>query len=58
MSDADSKDTPAEAGAAEYVEDGKNKMIVKCKFCDSKILERKTASYLTQEVSTFVIELA
>ncbi|XP_013194389.2 guanine nucleotide exchange factor MSS4 homolog [Amyelois transitella] len=32
-----------------YVEEGKNKLIVKCKFCGSKILEKKTATYISQE---------
>lgn len=34
----------------EYVEDGSNKLLVKCKFCGSKILEKKAGKFVTQEV--------
>lgn len=34
----------------ELVEDGKNKLEVKCKYCGSKILEKKTAAFVTKEV--------
>ncbi|XP_048001127.1 guanine nucleotide exchange factor MSS4 homolog [Leguminivora glycinivorella] len=35
----------------DLVEDGKNKMNVKCKFCSSKILDKKSANYITQEMA-------
>ncbi|XP_045505171.1 guanine nucleotide exchange factor MSS4 homolog [Colias croceus] len=33
----------------ELVEDGTNKLLVRCKFCGSKILDRKSGKYLKQE---------
>jgi hypothetical protein len=51
MSEVENKETPVEDAPKDYVEDGKNKLIVKCKFCGSKILEKKTARYVAQEVS-------
>lgn len=50
MSDLENKELPKEEGSKDYVEDGKNKLIVKCKFCGSKILDKKVAKYITQEV--------
>ncbi|CAG9792834.1 unnamed protein product [Diatraea saccharalis] len=49
MSEIENKDTVTEEIQKDFVEDGKNKLIVKCKFCGSKILEKKTAKYVTQE---------
>ncbi|GBP20905.1 Guanine nucleotide exchange factor MSS4 homolog [Eumeta japonica] len=34
----------------EYVEDGKNKLVVRCKFCGSKILDKKAAKYISKEM--------
>ncbi|CAG5054931.1 unnamed protein product [Parnassius apollo] len=42
-------DKPAEMSQKDYVEDGQNKLIIKCKFCGSKILDKKSAKYITQE---------
>ncbi|XP_038218453.1 guanine nucleotide exchange factor MSS4 homolog [Zerene cesonia] len=33
----------------ELVEDGTNKLLVRCKFCGSKILDRKSGKYMKQE---------
>lgn len=49
MSDADAKDN-VEKVDNEYVEDGTNKLLVKCKFCGSKILDRKAGKFVAQEV--------
>ncbi|XP_075985256.1 RAB interacting factor STRAT [Anticarsia gemmatalis] len=49
MSEVENNETPVENAPKDYVEDGKNKMIVKCKFCGSKILDKKSADYMTLE---------
>lgn len=41
----------SENTSEKFVEDGKNKMIIKCKYCGSKILEKKAGTFLVQEVS-------
>lgn len=51
MSEVVNKDTVPDAAQKDYVEDGKNKLLVKCKFCGSKILEKKTAKYVALEVN-------
>lgn len=50
MSELENNELPQEEGSKDCVEDGKNKLIVKCKFCGSKILDKQTAEYVTQEV--------
>ncbi|CAH3945496.1 unnamed protein product [Pieris brassicae] len=52
MSDADIKD----AVENEYVEDGSNKLLVKCKFCGSKILERKSGKFVRKEIDLPLME--
>ncbi|XP_047520138.1 guanine nucleotide exchange factor MSS4 homolog [Pieris napi] len=52
MSDADTKD----AVENEYVEDGSNKLLVKCKFCGSKILERNSGKFVTKEIDLPLME--
>lgn len=52
MSELENKELLQEEGSKDYVEDGKNKFIVKCKFCGSKILDKKVAKYITQEVTS------
>ncbi|CAF4873894.1 unnamed protein product [Pieris macdunnoughi] len=52
MSDADTND----AVENEYVEDGSNKLLVKCKFCGSKILERKSGKFVTKEIDLPLME--
>lgn len=49
MSEVENKVVPVESEEKDYVEDGKNKLIVKCKFCGSKILDKKSAKYITLE---------
>ncbi|KAJ2940904.1 hypothetical protein O0L34_g10165 [Tuta absoluta] len=49
MSEAESQANCEGEGSKDYVEDGKNKCVVKCKFCGSKMLEKKCADYVTQE---------
>ncbi|KAL0861722.1 hypothetical protein ABMA27_009201 [Loxostege sticticalis] len=49
MSEVVNKDTVPDEAQKDYVEDGKNKLLVKCKFCGSKILEKKTAKYVAIE---------
>lgn len=49
MSDSNSNDV-CKNNSNEYVEDGANKMIVKCKFCGSKMLDKKAAKYIIDEV--------
>ncbi|CAK1543393.1 unnamed protein product [Leptosia nina] len=36
---------------SEFVEDGTNKLIVKCKYCGSKILDRKAGKFVTDEIN-------
>lgn len=50
MSEVENKVVQVESEEKDYVEDGKNKLIVKCKFCGSKILDKKSAKYITLEV--------
>ncbi|XP_047540243.1 guanine nucleotide exchange factor MSS4 homolog [Vanessa atalanta] len=49
MSDPDNIDNNAIEDANKYVENGTNKLIVKCKFCGSKILDKKSGKYMKQE---------
>lgn len=50
MSEVENKEVSVESEQKDYVEDGKNKLVVKCKFCGSKILDKKSAKYITLEV--------
>lgn len=50
MSELENKELLQQEESKDYVEDGKNKLIVKCKFCGSKMLDKKVAEYITQEV--------
>lgn len=50
MSEVENNETPVENEPKDYVEDGKNKMLVKCKYCGSKILDKKSADYMILEV--------
>lgn len=50
MSELENKELPQEEELKDYVENGKNKLIVKCKFCGSKILDKKVAKHIKQEV--------
>ncbi|XP_045488483.1 guanine nucleotide exchange factor MSS4 homolog [Pieris rapae] len=52
MSDADTKD----AVENEYVEDESNKLLIKCKFCGSKILERKSGKFVIKEIDLPLME--
>ncbi|XP_021191466.3 guanine nucleotide exchange factor MSS4 homolog [Helicoverpa armigera] len=49
MSEVESTEVAVENEQKDYVEDGKNKLNVKCKFCGSKILDKKSAKYITLE---------
>uniref|UniRef100_A0A1E1WAU3 Guanine nucleotide exchange factor MSS4 homolog n=1 Tax=Pectinophora gossypiella TaxID=13191 RepID=A0A1E1WAU3_PECGO len=49
MSEPENQEISVEEGSKVYVEDGKNKLVVKCKFCGSKMLDKKSAKYITQE---------
>ncbi|KAJ8709998.1 hypothetical protein PYW07_009364 [Mythimna separata] len=49
MSEVENADVPVANEEKDYVEDGKNKLIVKCKFCGSKMLDKKSAKYITLE---------
>ncbi|XP_068625153.1 guanine nucleotide exchange factor MSS4 homolog [Battus philenor] len=49
MSESENVDKITESSESDYVEDGQNKLIIKCKFCGSKILEKKSAKYVKQE---------
>lgn len=60
MSEVTNIEVPVENEQKDYVEDGKNRLRVNCKFCGSKILEKKSANYITLEVtplSTFFMTL-
>lgn len=35
---------------SDVVEDGFNKLVVKCKYCGSKMLDKKLGKYILQEV--------
>lgn len=50
MSDTEIVQSKSEEASSEFVEDGSNKLVVKCKFCGSKILEKKTGKFVVQEV--------
>lgn len=54
MSEVENNETPVENEEKDYVEDGKNKFIVKCKFCGSRILDKKSAKYITIEVTVLI----
>lgn len=54
MSEVENIETPVEKNEKDYVEDGKNKFIVKCKFCGSRILDMKSAEYITLEVTVLI----
>ncbi|CAG4939632.1 unnamed protein product [Colias eurytheme] len=47
MSESDAIDN--KEAQNELVEDGTNKLLVRCKFCGSKILDRKSGKYMKQE---------
>ncbi|KAL4717505.1 hypothetical protein ACJJTC_000654 [Scirpophaga incertulas] len=49
MSEPEVNTNEEKKGTSDFVEDGKNKMVIKCKYCLSKILEKKTAVYVEQE---------
>lgn len=51
MSEVENKEIVQKDEQKDYVEDGKNKFLVNCKFCGSKILEKKTAEYVNIEVN-------
>lgn len=50
MSEVENNEVPAANEVKDYIEDGKNKMIVKCKFCGSKILDKNSAAFITLQV--------
>ena len=50
MSEVENNEVAVVTEQKDYVEDGKNKLVVKCKFCGSKILDKKSAKYITLEV--------
>lgn len=50
MSETENKELAKGEGSNEFVEDGRNKLIVKCKYCGSKMLDKKSADYIIQEV--------
>lgn len=56
MSESDTKEIKEEKteNEHEHVEDGRNKRTVKCKFCGSKILDKKAANFVTQEVFLYI----
>ncbi|CAB3244879.1 unnamed protein product [Arctia plantaginis] len=47
MSEIEHKEPPVANELKDYIEDGKNKMIVKCKFCGSKMLDKNSATFIT-----------
>ncbi|KPJ20747.1 PREDICTED: guanine nucleotide exchange factor MSS4 homolog [Papilio xuthus] len=49
MSESENVEKSVEFPETDYVEDGQNKLIIKCKYCTSKILDKKSAKYITQE---------
>ncbi|XP_004927541.1 guanine nucleotide exchange factor MSS4 homolog [Bombyx mori] len=49
MAEMENDVSPIETEQREYVEDGKNKLVVQCKFCGSKILDKKSSNYIAQE---------
>lgn len=57
MSESENQEFTLKEGTNDYVEDGKNKLVVKCKFCGSKILDMKCGKYIVQEVSITFISL-
>uniref|UniRef100_A0A2A4K5D2 Uncharacterized protein n=1 Tax=Heliothis virescens TaxID=7102 RepID=A0A2A4K5D2_HELVI len=46
MSEVENSEVAVENEQKDYIEDGKNKLNVKCKFCGSKILDKKSAKYI------------
>lgn len=53
MSEVENAEVAVANEQKDYVEDGKNKLVVKCKFCGSKILDKKSAKYIILEVLYF-----
>lgn len=53
MSDSESAEKKGITVSNEYVENGTNKLIVKCKFCGSKMLDKKSGKFVKQEVNIF-----
>lgn len=51
MSEPETVEKNSEKLSNEYVEDGTNKLVVKCKFCGSRILDKKLGAYINQEVN-------
>ncbi|CAG9570609.1 unnamed protein product [Danaus chrysippus] len=51
MSDTEIVQNKSEEASNDFVEDGSNKLVVKCKFCGSKILEKKTGKFVVQEMN-------
>ncbi|KAG6449634.1 hypothetical protein O3G_MSEX006159 [Manduca sexta] len=49
MSEVENKEGPAEEEQKDYVQDGRNKYVVKCKFCGSKMLDKKSGKYMEAE---------
>ncbi|CAH2097881.1 unnamed protein product [Euphydryas editha] len=49
MSDSESVEKNGIEVSNEYVENGTNKLIVKCKFCGSKMLDKKSGTFVKQE---------
>lgn len=56
MSESDVFDKNSENTSNEFVENGTNKLVVKCKFCGSKILDKKFGVYIEQEVKYIVLK--
>lgn len=54
MSELENKEVTQDKDPKDYVEDGKNKLIVKCKYCGSKMLDKKSANYITDEVFALI----
>lgn len=55
MADVAAKDFEDAFNKDTYVEDGKNRLKVECKFCKSKILEIKAANFVIQETKIPII---
>ncbi|XP_050356249.1 guanine nucleotide exchange factor MSS4 homolog [Nymphalis io] len=49
MSNPDNMDNNATEDSNQYVENGTNKLNVKCKFCGSKILDKNSGKYMKLE---------
>ncbi|XP_072948101.1 guanine nucleotide exchange factor MSS4 homolog [Epargyreus clarus] len=50
MSEANNSSKSQDDLAKQFVEDGTNKLVVKCKFCGSKILDKNSGKYVSQEI--------